>query len=131
MVAREPNLTVDIEFGLNRHNERSGSITKYEDNLTERLRKSYQLASEAISKSQERQKDNYDLKSRGVVLEVADRILLRVVAFDGRHKLAEKWEEDPYLVISQPNKDIPVYKVQREDGVGRVRILHINLLKPI
>jgi hypothetical protein len=45
--------------------------------------------------------------------------------------LADKWEEDPYLVISQPNQDVPVYKVQREDGVGRVRILHRNLLLPI
>jgi hypothetical protein len=95
------------------------------------LRKSYELASEAIRKSQERQKDNYDLKSRGVVLEVGDRVLVKVVAFDGRHKLADKWEEDPYLVISQPNQDIPVYKVQREDGVGRMRILHRNLLLPI
>ena len=130
MFGREPNLPIDIEFGLERQSERSGSLTKYIDNLKERLRKSYELASEAIRKSQERQKDNYDLKSRGVVLEVGDRVLVKVVAFDGRHKLADKWEEDPYLVISQPNQDIPVYKVQREDGVGRMRILHRNLILP-
>jgi hypothetical protein len=94
------------------------------------LRKSYELASEAIRKSQELQKDNYDLKSRGVVLEVRDHVLVKLVAFDGLHRLADKWEEDPCLVISQPNQDIPVYKVQREDGVGRMRILHRNLLLP-
>jgi hypothetical protein len=54
-----------------------------------------------------------------------------VVAFDERHKLADKWEEDPYLMISQHNQDIHVYKVQREDDVGRVRILHRNVLLPI
>jgi hypothetical protein len=99
--------------------------------MNEQLRKSYQLASEAIRKLHERQKDNYNLKSRGVVLEVEDHILVKVVAFDERHKLADKWEEDPYLMISQHNQDIHVYKVQREDGVGRVRILHRNLLLPI
>jgi hypothetical protein len=95
------------------------------------LEKSYQLALEAIRKSQEGQKDNYDIKSRRVVLEVGDRVLVKVVALDGRHKLADKWEEDPYLVICQPNQDIPVYKVQREDGFGRMRILHRNVLLPI
>jgi hypothetical protein len=45
--------------------------------------------------------------------------------------MADKWREDPKLLISQPNKDIPVYKVQRENGVGRVRILHRNLFPPI
>jgi hypothetical protein len=56
MFGREPNLPIDIELGLDKQNERSGSLTKYVDNLKERLRKSYELASEAIQKSQKDKK---------------------------------------------------------------------------
>ena len=51
--------------------------------------------------------------------------------FDGRHKLSNKWEEDPYIVESQPNPDIPIYIVKKTNGEGRKRTLHRNLLLPI
>ena len=91
----------------------------------------HQLALDAVKKSQHRQKKLYDLKSRGAVLEVGDSVLVKVVAFDGRHKLADKWEEEPYVIISQPNDGVPVYELKREDGQGRKRVLHRNLLLPI
>lgn len=58
-------------------------------------------------------------------------MLVRILAFDGKHKLSNKWEEDPYIVTDQPNNDIPVYVVKKEDGTGRVRTLHRNHLLPI
>lgn len=54
-----------------------------------------------------------------------------IVAYDGKHKIADKWEDNPYLIISQPNEDIPVFTVRREDGEGRCKVLHRNLLLPI
>ncbi|XP_062576549.1 neurofilament medium polypeptide-like [Saccostrea cucullata] len=47
------------------------------------------------------------------------------------HKIADKWEEEPYLVIEHPNPEIPVYKVQKETTKGKSRTLHRNLLLPI
>ena len=128
---REPHLPIDISFGLHRDKHPTTSLTKYFENMKERLRKSYELASEAVKRSQRRQKEHYDLKSRGAVLEVGDRVLVKVVVFDGRHKLADKWEDEPYVIISQPNEGVPVYEVRREDGQGRKRVLHRNLLLPI
>ena len=58
-------------------------------------------------------------------------MLVKLVAFDGKHKLADRWEHDPYTVIRQPNEDIPVFTVRKENGEGRVRTLHRNLLPPI
>ncbi|KAK3093626.1 hypothetical protein FSP39_018280 [Pinctada imbricata] len=130
MFGREPHLPIDISFGLHREHPRT-SLTKYVENMKERLRTSYKLASEAAKKAQDRQKEHYDLRARGAVLEVGDRVLVKVVAFDGRHKLADKWEEHPYLIINQPNKTVPVYEVKREDGEGRKRVLHRNLLLPV
>ena len=41
---------------------------------------------------------------------------MKIVKFDGRHKLSNEWEEDPFIVESQPNPDIPVYIVKKENG---------------
>ena len=56
---------------------------------------------------------------------------MKRLAFEGRHKLEDRWEQDIYVVIKHINKDIPVYEVQRESGLGKVRTLHRNNLLPI
>ena len=53
------------------------------------------------------------------------------MAFDRKHKISDRWEKEPYIVWEKPNRDIPVYKVKREDAVGKIRTLHRNLLLPI
>ena len=58
-------------------------------------------------------------------------MLVKVLTFDGKHKLADRWEEDPYIVQNQPNKDIPVFKIKKENGEGRIKTLHRKLLLPI
>jgi len=56
---------------------------------------------------------------------------VKIVAFDGRHKLADKWEDDVYVILGQPNPSIPVYTVGKENGDGRKKVLHRNLLLPV
>lgn len=73
----------------------------------------------------------YDQKAKGVGLREGDRVLVKVVAFDGKHKIADRWEDTPYIVLQQPNTNVPVFKVKREDGEGRCKTLHRNLLLPI
>jgi hypothetical protein len=53
---------------------------------------------------------------------------VKIVAFKEKHKLANKWEQEPYKVLGQHIPDIPVFTVQRKDGEGRKRNLHRNLL---
>ena len=84
-----------------------------------------------MKESQERQKHLYNRKVRGAVLNKGDIPLVKIVAYDGTHKIADKWESFPYIVLSQPNLDVTVYGVQREDGIGKVRTLHNNSLLPI
>ena len=71
------------------------------------------------------------MKVRGGRVEVGDHVLVKIVALEGTHKLANKWEDNPYLILAQPNPDVPMYTVQKENGEGRKRTLHRNLLLPI
>lgn len=68
---------------------------------------------------------------KGATIDVGARVLGKKVAFDGKHKIADRWEDEPYLVITKPNKDIPVYTVRREDGIGKSGTLHRDLLLPL
>jgi len=130
MFGREPRLPVDLVFGV--HREKSTeSLTAYVEKLRTRMTKAYNLAEKAAEKAKERQKSIYDTKVRGAVPHVGDRVLVKIVAFDGKHKLSNKWEEDPYVILEQPNQNIPVFVVKKENGEGRKRTLHRNLLLPI
>ncbi|XP_060073436.1 uncharacterized protein LOC132553223 [Ylistrum balloti] len=131
MFGRNPRLPIDLAFGVDNTGVSSRSMTTYVDSLKDRLSKAYELASAYSQRRKIRQKDVYDSKVRGAVLAIGDRVLVKVVAFDGKHKLSDKWEEHPYVVMNQPNPDVPVYEVKREDGEGRSKTLHRNLLLPI
>ena len=69
---------------------------------------------------------------RGSVLHPGDRVLVRNLAFDGRHKIADRWEEDAYIILDQPNKDVPVFMVRKENETRpELETIHRNLLLPI
>ena len=55
---------------------------------------------------------------------------MKLLAFDGKHRIADKYEEYPYIV-EQQDYSVPVYTVRREDGQGRKKVLHRNHLLPI
>ena len=65
------------------------------------------------------------------MLHPGDRVLVRnMTPRGGTGKLRNHWEEHIHVVIRQVGKDIPVYEVKPEQGKGRLRILHRNLLLP-
>jgi hypothetical protein len=130
MFGRQPRLPIDVAFGIG---DQTGTqtTTAYAKGLRERLAESYQLATSAADKARNRQKGSYDMKVRGAVLGIGDRVLVKQLAFEGRHKLADKWEEDVYCVLDQPNQEIPVFQVQKENQEGRIRTLHRNHLLPV
>jgi hypothetical protein len=69
MFGREPNLPIDLVFGLDNGNK-STSTSKYTEDLQQRLENAYDIANTAIKNTgnQSRQKYNYDLKTKGVNL---------------------------------------------------------------
>jgi transposase InsO family protein len=129
MFGRQPRLPIDLAFGIDLNKNQPQS--KYVSSLRDRLIKSYELVSSVARDAHARQKKGYDTKVRGATVQSGDRVLVRTLAFDGKHKIADRWEEEAYIVLAQPNSDIPVFVVQKENGHGRKRTLHRNLLLPI
>ena len=62
-----------------------------------------------------------------------DLVLVRVVKLTERHKIQDKWEQEEYVVyvvVSQPDLFLPVYRVRPISG-SNVRTLNTNLLLPL
>ena len=128
MFGRHPCLAVDACLGLNSPDKHISSRAHYATKLKKRLDFAYIAAARESNKSGQRNKSNYDLKVRNSVLDIGDRVLIRKVGFRGKHKLADRWDRDSYVVIGTPDINIPVYHVQKEFGDGSVK--HRNMLLP-
>ena len=129
MFGREPHLPIDLLFGITR--EEKQTTTKYVEEMKQRMKKAYELVQTTADKARHKQKQQYDIKAKEVDLQEGDKVLVEVVAFEGKHKIADRWEEEPYVILRQMNSNIPVYEVKKLHGKGRKRILHRNLLLPI
>ena len=43
-------------------------------------------------------------------------MLLKNVGLKGKHKIADKSQQEPFAVLERPNPDIPVYRIKRGAG---------------
>ena len=121
---RHPRLAVDAFFGLDNSRETPRNQADYVNKLKSWLIFAYRKAAEEACKHAEAQKVYYDRSVRENKLEEGDSVLIKKVRFEGRHKLADMWDEDPHIVLRQPNPEIPVFDVRQIDGRGRVKTLH-------
>jgi transposase InsO family protein/dUTPase len=125
MFGRGPNLPVDALLP-----ERP-SASNYVDEIKHRLKDAYKLALQKNQDARAHQKKHYDLKVRGATPEVGDDVLVKRLAFTGKHKLEDKWEPDVYNIIGKRDPDIPVYELIKKDGSGKKRMLHRNHIMPL
>ena len=130
LFGRHPRLPIDVELGIHRGGVGFKSTNQYVKRLQKRLQFAYTKARALANKESLRHKKLYDLRSRATSLCPNDLVLVKQVAFKGKHKLENRWEDQEYQVLEQPYPGIPVYKVQNMDN-GNIRILHRNLLLPV
>ena len=127
MFGRQPRSPINYEMGL--PIDVLGdtcSKTRYVQKLKQRLNFAYKRAKEISQKQAQKYKLSYDKKVKGSQLQIDDLVLVKRVAWKGRHKIQNKWKPDEYFVVSQPNKNIPVYRV-KPTGEEKERVLHRNL----
>ena len=131
MFGRQPRLPIDFEMGLPVDVlGDSCSKTRYVQKLKQRLNFAYKKAKEMSPKQAQKYKSSYDKKIKGSQLQVNDIVLVKRVAWKGRHKIQNKWEPSEYIVIEQPNLKVPVYKVKSLED-NKIRTLHRNMLLPL
>ena len=105
MFGREPNLPIDIEFGVRTPDLIATSTQNYVEKLEKRLAWAFKKAQQVNEQEKKRNKRNYDKKVRCSKLEIGDRVLVRQKAFKGKHKVQDKWEDNTYVVVDQPAKN--------------------------
>ena len=131
MFGREPRLPVDIMFDLDSSDVDTVDESKFVSELRKQLEYAYALVSANQDSASCKGKANYDKRVRGAILVVGDRVLLRNVGLRGKQKLADKWSSDVYIVVGQPDTDLPVYSIQKEGSREKVKVVHRNLLLPL
>jgi hypothetical protein len=99
------------------------------DQLKARLQSAKDIVDSYTSRARLKQKSNYDKKAKAANIEIGDSVLVKSLAFDGKHKLSDRFEDEPYRVTDQPNSDVPVFKVRSKDR--KEKVLHRNNLLPI
>ena len=62
-----------------------------------------------------------------MTLSPGDKVLVKKLAFEGKHKIKDKFEADLFIMVEEPRPDIPVYRLRSEKN-GLEKALHRNHL---
>ncbi len=81
-----------------------------------------QLVKKHTEEHPKKQKGQFDKKAKASKISVGDKVLVKILAYEGKHKIADKFEEDVYRVVEQPRHDMPVFKVRSSEGAERLCI---------
>ena len=129
MFGRQPRLPVDVVMGITLEDDNEDFIKSQQ----EIFRTAYDIASRKIREAGQKQKKYYDkgrAKKASDFLTVGTQVLVKQTGFQERHKIADIWEDDVYVITDQPHQDIPVYTVENHTD-ETVKTVHRNLLLPL
>lgn len=130
LFGRLPRLPVDLLFGIEQEDS-PGPYQDYVDKWRQRMTEAYNIATRNALKSAQRGKTQYDKKVYGPPLQIGSRVLVRnVTEKGGPGKIHSYWEDNVYVIKSQKGEDSPVFELEPENGKGRKRVVHKNMLLP-
>ena len=98
MYDMHPRLVIDAFLGLLDSDSVSKSHQNYDKQLKARMAEAYKEAGKQAARKGCKYKQYYDEKVRYAVLEPGDRVLVRKVGIQGKYKLADLWEAEPYII---------------------------------
>uniref|UniRef100_A0A8C5M7Z9 Gypsy retrotransposon integrase-like protein 1 n=1 Tax=Leptobrachium leishanense TaxID=445787 RepID=A0A8C5M7Z9_9ANUR len=130
MFGREARLPVDLAFGLSLDQTSVASHRNYVDRLRKNLASAFEQARLTSGNREQRNKKNYDLKVRIQDLQPGDRVLLKNLGAAARHKLADRWSSQVYIVCKQL-PGLPVYQIRPDGKAGPLKNWHRNHLLPL
>ena len=122
---------IDIEFGVTQVDISGLTHENYVKKLKGRINGHIESLKRLAPKKLERHKGYDDHRLHCMALALGDMVLVRVKALGQDHKIADKWEQNPYVVISQMDNQ-SVFKVQPRGAKDQERIkIHQNMLYPV
>lgn len=121
---------MDLAFGTSLDHTSAISYKGYVDRLRKSLKTAYDKAQVTSDRRGSRNKKNFDLKVRVQDLQPGDRVLLRNLGISGKHKLADRWKSQPF-VICKRLPGLPVYDIRLEGSSGPIKTWHRNHLLPL
>ena len=125
----EPMLPIDIVFC--QHQQAPQKYGSYLRQWQAAMEEACRIAFEKANKSTTHGRQQHDKYARSSVLQPGDRVLVHNLSpRGGPGKLRSYWETDIHQVVQRNGPDSPVYVVKKEDGNGKSRTLHRNLLLP-
>ena len=132
LFGRHPRLPIDLAFGFEpEENKSTENPTEYAARWSQQMRQAYDIAKRNANHAAGRRKKLYDKKAVSGELSPGDRVLVRnLQRVNGPSKLRSYWEDKVYIVVKQKSPNIPVYEVQPENGKGKPKVIHRNLLLP-
>ena len=121
-------MPIDIEYGVSLTDSYS-DCKSYAAKLEHHLKWAYEAAQKYIDKETTRYKKYYDKNFHCAILRKGDLVLVQINKFGTDHKIADKWEQDPWEVLSQ-KADSPLLTI-RNVTTNKIRELHRNMLFPL
>ena len=101
-------------------------IPAYVEDVRKCFKEAYAEAHLQTNSKADWQKQYYDRVTSTLQLILANIVLMKLDAFQGKRKVKDQWSEAEYVVVCQVADDVPMYKV-RDDG-RYVKIIHCNQL---
>lgn len=129
MFGRHVRLPMDLVWGA-ATGEEPPTLTDWVSRHHRQLHVAYQRVTDQIGRAAAKSKRLYDRTAREAPLLPGERVLIRDNRRQGKGKLSDRWESQPYVVERQQRLHQPVYTVRPEGKSGPERVLHRNLLRP-
>lgn len=129
MFGRVPRLPVDIMFGSALRNDDVQTYDEYVETFQRDLREAIRIAQGNTTGAQRRQAQEYNKKSKGVALEVGDRVLLVNKKEKGKRKLADVWDSVVH-VVTWKDPTLHIYRVE-DPTTRKSKVVHRNFLLPV
>ena len=129
MFGRKPRLPIDSLFDTPVQDVSNQTTKDYIEGLKKRMKETQEIVNKVVEQARIKMKTGYDKKAKSAKISVGDKVLVKILKFEGKHKIEDKYEDTIYTVTSQPNTDIPVFDVKSDDGTEkRLHRNHLFLL---
>ena len=127
MFGRDPRIPIDNELALPSQREKADAKT-YVQRLKQKLQWAFEKAQQNIGRDMVARKKYHDNAIRCHELVEGDLVLLRDKKPGSNYKIADKWVEGIYEVVSR-KENSPVFRIKPLGGEGE-QTIHRNMIHP-